>query len=83
MPIYEYECSKCGHRFEFLMLPHQPSEPECPACHKKDLQRLVSLCAVSSESTREAHLAKARRKAKTIRHDKEYEEHKAFHAEHD
>ena len=29
------------------------------------------------------NIDQARKKAKTIRHDKEYEEHKAFHAEHD
>jgi len=82
MPIYEYECCGCGHRFEYLVLPSSPA-PECPACQHKDLQRLISLCAVSSETTREAHLAKARKKAKAIRYDKQYEEHKALHAEHD
>ena len=82
MPIYEYECSGCGHRFEYLVLPSSPT-PECPSCQQKDLKRLISLCAVSSETTREAHLAKARKKAGAIRHDKQHEEHKAFHAEHD
>jgi len=82
MPIYEYECRGCRHRFEFLVLPSS-SDPECPACQKKDLNRLISLCAISSESTREAHLSAARKKAKAVKHDKDYEEHKAFHAEHD
>jgi len=82
MPIFEYECKGCGHRFEYLVLPSS-STPECPACQHTDLQKLISLCAVSSESTREAHLAKARKKATAIRHDKQHEEHKALHAEHD
>src|SRR5262245_2549595 len=51
MPIYEYECSGCGHRFEYLVLPSSPT-PECPECQHKDLKRLISLCAVSSESSR-------------------------------
>jgi putative FmdB family regulatory protein len=82
MPIYEYECRGCGHRFEYLVLPSSAT-PECPACQQRDLQKLISLCAVSSESTREGNLARARRKAKAIRHDKQYEEHKQLHAEHD
>ena len=82
MPIYEYECSGCGHRFEFLVLPSSP-KPACPKCEHEDLQRLISLCAVSSESTRDAHMASARKKATAVRHDKDYEEHKAIHAEHD
>ena len=82
MPIYEYECSGCGHRFEFLVLPSSPT-PECPECQEKDLKRLISLCAVSSETTRKAHLAKARKKADAIRQDKQHVEHKALHAEHD
>ena len=83
MPIYEYECNGCGHRFEYLVLPSSSDAPECPSCKKKDLQRLISLCAVSSESTREAHLAKAKKKAESVRKDKAYEDHKAYHAEHD
>jgi len=82
MPIYEYECCGCGHHFEYLVLPSSPT-PQCPECQQKDLKRLISLCAVSSETSREAHLAKARKKADAIRRDKQHEEHKALHAEHD
>jgi len=82
MPIYEYECCGCGHHFEYLVLPSAPT-PQCPECQQKDLKRLISLCAVSSETSREAHLAKARKKADAIRRDKQHEEHKALHAEHD
>ena len=50
MPIYEYECRACGHRFEQLIL--HASTPECPSCQSHDLERLISLFAVDSESTR-------------------------------
>ncbi|MBZ5632038.1 MAG: zinc ribbon domain-containing protein [Acidobacteriia bacterium] len=30
MPIYEYECRQCGHRFEYLVLASSPAA-ECPA----------------------------------------------------
>jgi putative FmdB family regulatory protein len=40
MPIYEYVCKECGHRFEKM----QPitSEPlkECPNCGKSTIQRV-------------------------------------------
>ena len=82
MPIYEYECRGCGHQFEFLVLPSSPA-PECPSCHAKDLQKLISLCAVSSEHTRQSHLTSERKKNSKITKDKQYEEHKALHEHHD
>jgi len=81
MPIYEYQCSGCGHQFEYLVLPASPA-PECPECQNQDLQRLISMCAVSSESTRQAHLSSARKKAAAVQRDKAHEEHKMLH-EHD
>jgi putative FmdB family regulatory protein len=78
MPIYEYECRQCGHQFEFLVIPSSPA-PECPKCSHQELSKLISLCAVSSESTQQAHLKSARKKASKITRDKQYEEHKAIH----
>jgi putative FmdB family regulatory protein len=37
MPLYEYQCGECGHRFEKLMLtPAAASDKEvfCPVCNK-------------------------------------------------
>jgi putative FmdB family regulatory protein len=82
MPIYEYECRKCKHQFEYLVLPTS-SAPECPSCHKKDLQKLISLCAVSSENTRENHLQRERKKYSKINKEKQIEEHKMIHDHHD
>jgi putative FmdB family regulatory protein len=31
MPIYEYQCKKCGHRFE-KMQSHSAPAPACPKC---------------------------------------------------
>jgi putative FmdB family regulatory protein len=78
MPIYEYKCLSCGHDFEYLILPSSPA-PHCPVCQREDLQRLISLCAVSSETTQQAHLKAARKKARQVHRDKEYEEHKQAH----
>jgi putative FmdB family regulatory protein len=82
MPIYEYECKACGNQFEFLVIP-QSSKPECPECHHQDLNQQVSLCAVSSESTRQAHFNTARKAAKKVQFDKQHEEHKMMHEHHD
>ena len=50
MPIYEYDCRACGHSFELLV--RRDTVPACPACESGDLERLLSLSSVRSESTR-------------------------------
>ena len=32
MPIYEYECKTCGHRFEELQNIHDAPVKTCPEC---------------------------------------------------
>jgi len=82
MPIYEYECQKCGHHFEYLILPSSPTA-QCPKCRTEKLNKLVSLCAVSSETTQQSHLKAARKVASKVNKEKQYEEHKAIHDHHD
>jgi putative FmdB family regulatory protein len=64
MPIYEYQCRSCEHRFERLVRPSSRPAADvlaCPSCRSEDLQRLTSLFAVSSDGTRQAHLNQARK----------------------
>ncbi len=35
MPIYEYECTHCGHRFELKQGFHDKPQADCPQCKKK------------------------------------------------
>jgi putative FmdB family regulatory protein len=42
MPIYEYECTNCGHYFDLIQKSDAPSEQECPECLKNTAKRLVS-----------------------------------------
>jgi putative FmdB family regulatory protein len=42
MPIYEYECRKCGHGFEAMQKVSDGPLRKCPACGALRLQRLVS-----------------------------------------
>ena len=32
MPIYEYECGKCNHRFELKQGFHDKPQAKCPRC---------------------------------------------------
>ncbi len=40
MPIYEFECSKCGTRFEELVQVGETAP--CPECKSSDVQRRFS-----------------------------------------
>ena len=41
MPTYEYECRKCGHRFETFQSITAPPVKTCPQCRGK-VARLLS-----------------------------------------
>lgn len=43
MPIYEYACADCGHKFEALV--RSGNTPECPTCHSKKLEKQLSVFA--------------------------------------
>lgn len=68
MPIYEYRCLTCGHQFEALV--RATDTPACESCHGTDLERLLSMFAVSSESTRQSSLNLARKQNKKTLRDK-------------
>ena len=41
MPIYEYECSACGHRYEKMVrIGGEP--PPCPDCASAEVRKLIS-----------------------------------------
>jgi len=35
LPLYEYRCTQCGHRFEKIQSFSSAPEVECPKCHGK------------------------------------------------
>ncbi|HEX6774048.1 MAG TPA: zinc ribbon domain-containing protein [Acidobacteriaceae bacterium] len=45
MPLYEYQCKQCGHRFEKIQSFSAPEEKECPVC-KGEVERLISAPAI-------------------------------------
>jgi putative FmdB family regulatory protein len=45
VPIYEFDCQSCGHRFEELVGSHvgvDASEVVCPECGSDQVERLLS-----------------------------------------
>ncbi len=51
MPVYEYRCRACGHRFEILQRMGQGGEGlECPRCAEPAPEKLLSSFAARSSS---------------------------------
>ena len=52
MPIFEYVCQQCHHRFEALVYGKQ--KPECPKYHATKLDPLLSVFAVAAKGASSA-----------------------------
>jgi len=48
MPMFEYVCRDCRHRFETLVTSER--QPSCPMCHGRGLEKQLSVFAVSTKS---------------------------------
>ncbi len=46
MPLYEYQCPKCGHRFERIQKFSDPDPKKCPECGAAKVERLLHAPAV-------------------------------------
>lgn len=42
MPIYEYQCKACGHKFEAIQKISDAPLSDCPSCSNPELKKLVS-----------------------------------------
>jgi putative FmdB family regulatory protein len=50
MPLYEYECSKCQHKFaELIMEKVEEEKLRCPKCKSRKWERLFSSFGVVSD----------------------------------
>lgn len=79
MPMFEYACKSCAKEFEALVRPNTAA-PSCPACQSHELDKLISIPAVKSESTHALALGAAKKRdAKQANHNarvqREYELH--------
>ena len=50
MPLYEYECDDCGHRFELIRKFSDPPVSVCPMCTGR-VRKLVSSPAIQFKGT--------------------------------
>ncbi len=50
MPTYEFECNKCGHKFNMLesISEHDKHKEKCPKCDVQDVKALVSMVNVKT-----------------------------------
>lgn len=42
MPIYEFECAQCGHRFDRLQKLSDVDPTDCPSCGAPQVKRRIS-----------------------------------------
>ena len=79
MPIYEYVCRNCSNKFD-LLIRGTSASPACPACKSADLEKLLSLPAVKSESShalamKAAKKRDARQGSERVKAQRDYEAH--------
>jgi len=74
MPLFEYRCLSCDSQFELLI--RGSAVPVCPSCGATNLDRMLSMFAVSSEDSQMRHRetlgAQQRRKAQANRQEREH-----------
>ncbi len=52
MPIYEYRCTECDHRFEILQrLGEGAEELTCPGCGVPRLEKMFSTFAATTQGS--------------------------------
>ena len=52
MPIYEYRCASCGHRFEKLIRNEGDLPESCPECGTNSLKKLFSSFSALASASR-------------------------------
>lgn len=46
MPIYDFRCENCGHRFTVLVGIRDRDKVRCPRCQSGHVRQLVTGCGV-------------------------------------
>ena len=42
MPIYDFQCTNCGHKDELMRKISEPTTLNCPQCSKETLSKMLS-----------------------------------------
>jgi putative FmdB family regulatory protein len=59
MPLYDFHCGSCGEEFERLV--RGGDIVECPSCGGRNVERLLSTFALSTEERRAAAAQQSRK----------------------
>jgi len=51
MPIYEYKCKACGHKFDKLQKINDAAFTVCPDCDEPELVKLISAAGFRLKGT--------------------------------
>jgi len=71
MPLYEFKCAACGHRFDELVRVDEL--PPCPRCGNAAPERQFSTSAgVSTDRSRKKAVGVARRAAGKVKREKDH-----------
>lgn len=77
MPLFEYRCPACSSQFELLI--RGAAVPTCPSCGSTDLEKMLSMFAVSSEGTqlrsRQTLGAAQRQKSQAVQKEQHHYKH--------
>ncbi len=49
MPLFEYQCQSCGHRFEALVVANRKPEA-CPRCKSPEIEKQFSTFGTTAGS---------------------------------
>ena len=71
MPIYEYEC-RAAAPVRVPPAAANPAAPACPSCKGQELERVISMFAVSSDGSRKLALNDGRKRAASAKRDKDH-----------
>ncbi len=52
MPLYEYQCQKCGRRFESLVIAGRENEVVCAECGSPEVRKMISCFGIGGGSSR-------------------------------
>ena len=50
MPIYDFLCEKCGHKFTVLIPASERDQMSCPECKSLEVKQLITGFAVKTGS---------------------------------
>jgi putative FmdB family regulatory protein len=74
MPMFDFVCSKCRNEFEALV--RGTTAATCPQCGSAELEKLMSLPSLKTESTHGLAMQAAKRRDKAQGFDRMHEQRK-------